>query len=146
MKYMYELHENEQYFFDNPTLAHLADFVAGQSSRPCCICAPLLGKELESRGIAVTILDIDERFENLRGLQKYDIYRPSWLEAEFDLIVCDPPFFSVSLAQLFKALRMLSHNNYAQPLLVSYLARRASSILGTFANFQLEPTGYRPGY
>ena len=144
---MYEKHENEQYFFDRPTLKRLADFVEGAGyQNPCCICAPLLGQELERRGLEVAILDIDERFSGLKGFQRYDIYQPGWLDQAFDLIVCDPPFFSVSLAQLFMALRLLSHHNYSQPLLVSYLARRANNIMGTFTRFGLTATGYRPGY
>jgi putative N6-adenine methyltransferase len=142
---MYELHENEQYFFDKPTVTHLADFVQGYDN-PCCLCAPLLGQELVRRGVRVRILDIDERFAHLDGFRRYDIYRPEWLGEEFGLIVCDPPFYNVSLSQLFAAIRMLSRNLYTQPLLVSYLARRSASVLGTFARFALEPTGYRPGY
>src|SRR5215213_2315981 len=142
---MYEKHENEQYFFDRPTLATLADAVA-TFPNPCCLCAPLLGQELERRGVAVCVLDIDERFAGLRGFRRYDLYRPEWLGEEYGLIVCDPPFFNVSLAQLFAAIRMLSRNDYTQPLLVSYLARRASNVLGTFARFNLAPTGYRPRY
>src|SRR5262245_52487961 len=129
---MYEKHENEQYFFDAPTLLYLADFVAG-FERPCCVCAPLLGQELERRGVAVRTLDIDERFAALRGFRRYDIYRPEWLGEEFDLIVCDPPFFGVSLSQLFRALRLLARNDYAQPMLISYLTRRTANVLGTFA-------------
>jgi hypothetical protein len=30
--------------------------------------------------------------------------------------------------------------------LLSYLTRRAGNITGTFANFLLQATGYRPGY
>ncbi len=142
---MYEKHEKEQYFFDKATLGHLADFVSGFPN-PCCICAPLLGKELESRGVSVRILDIDERFAKLNGFRKFDIYKPEWLGEEYGLIVCDPPFFRVSLSQLFTALRLLSRNDYSQPLLVSYLTRRASSVVGAFGNFGLEPTGYFPGY
>jgi hypothetical protein len=142
---MYELHENEQYFFDKPTLAYLADFVSG-FPYPCCLCAPLLGRELESRGVPVRTLDIDERFAGLNGFRKYDIYRPEWLGEEFGLILCDPPLFNVSLSQLFTAIRLLSLYNYDQPLLVSYLVRRSSNIIGTFARFNLQPTGYRPGY
>jgi hypothetical protein len=41
---------------------------------------------------------------------------------------------------------MLSRNDYRQPLLVSYLVRRSSNLLGTFARFDLQPTGYHPGY
>jgi hypothetical protein len=142
---MYELHQNEQYFFDKPTLDHLANFVQ-QFSHPCCVCAPLLGKTLVEQGYKVKILDIDERFASLPGFQHFDIFRPAWLEEEFDLILCDPPFFSVSLSQLFTAIRKLAHYNFSQPLLISYLQRRATNILGTFSPFQLVATGYYPGY
>src|SRR5690349_5948980 len=100
---MYELHENEQYFFDEPTLDRLARFLEPWRA-PCCLCAPLLGKRLAQRGLAVHVLDIDERFANVRGFQRYDIYRPTWLGVEFGIILCDPPFFNVSLAQLFTAI------------------------------------------
>jgi hypothetical protein len=108
---MYERHENEQYFFDGPTLETLAEVVAGFAN-PCCLCAPLLGRELERRGGAVRTLDIDMRFTHLKGFVPYDIYRPHWLGEAFGLIVCDPPFFNVSLSQLFAALRLLSRYDY----------------------------------
>jgi len=142
---MYEKHEHEQYFWDAATLEHLAEFAA-EFERPCCLCAPLLGRELEARGVAVTTLDRDDRFSDLRGFRKYDLYRPEWLGAEFGLILCDPPFFNVSLSQLFGAVRLLSRYDFRQPLLICYLTRRASSLTGTFAPFGLEPTGYCPGY
>jgi hypothetical protein len=142
---VYELHENEQYFFDHSTLNHLADFV-GQFSSPCCLCAPRLAQELVDRGVRVRILDIDERFASLPGFRRYDLYRPEWLGEEFDLILCDPPFFKVSLSQLFSAMRILSRHDYRQPLLISYLRRRMDNLLGTFARFSLAPTGYCPHY
>lgn len=142
---MYELHQNEQYFFDQATLEHLADFVQS-FSRPCCLCAPLLGKTLTDRGVAVKILDIDERFASLPGFQRYNIYRPIWIEDEFDFILCDPPFYNVSLSQLFTAIRKLAHFNYQQPLLISYLKRRTANLLGTFRPFNLVETGYFPSY
>jgi hypothetical protein len=143
---MHEQHEYEQYFFDRPTLAHLADFIEQGSTRPCCLCAPLLGQALVERGVGVTILDRDERFARLPGFRRYDLFRPHWLEKNFDLIVCDPPFFQVSLSQLFTAIRMLSHYNLSQPLMVSYLRRRSANLLGTFSPFNLSPTGYSPAY
>jgi hypothetical protein len=142
---MHELHENEQYFFDRPTLDTLAGVVSGFAT-PCCVCAPLLGQALERRGVAVRTLDIDRRFAHLKGFVPYDIHRPHWLGEAFGLIVSDPPFFGVSLSQLFTALRLLSRYDYGQPLLVSYLGRRGSNLMGTFARFGLQPTGYRPGY
>lgn len=142
---MYERHDFEQYFFDTPTLAHLTRFVAGWE-RPCCVCAPLLGRHLAQAGVDVTMLDVDERFQDVPGFQRYDIYRPTWLGTEFGLIICDPPFFRVSLSQLFHALRMLSRYDLSQPMLVSYLSRRSSAVTGTFAPFGVKPTGYFPGY
>lgn len=142
---MYERHEHEQFFWDAPTVSQLADFVA-PFPNPCCLCAPLLGRELERRGIAACTLDRDERFADLRGYRAWDIYRPEWLGEEFGMIVCDPPFFGVSLAQLFTAIRLLSRHDYAQPLLLCYLSRRSSNVAGTFWRFGLEPTGYEPGY
>ncbi len=142
---MYELHENEQYFFDEPTLRELAAFLSRFGSIGC-VCAPMLGKCLVEMGANVAILDIDDRFSDLKGFVEYNLYKPHWLGTEFDVILCDPPFFNVSLSQLFSALRMLSLNRFTQPLMVSYLKRRENAILGTFAKFGLAPTGYEPGY
>lgn len=69
---MNELHSNEQYFFDSDTLNQLSTFLESWEN-PCSICCPMLGKELESRGVDVTILDIDERFAFLNGFQKNDL-------------------------------------------------------------------------
>jgi hypothetical protein len=142
---VYEIHRNEQYFFDDQTLDHLAGFLAGWPS-PCCLCAPLLGQRLARRGVVVSVLDVDERFVAAPGFRRYDLYRPEWLDAEFGIILCDPPFFNLSLSQLFAAIRKLSHFRFDQPLLISYLHRRAASLLGTFAPFGLRPTGYHPTY
>ena len=142
---MHEQHQREQYFFDQATLTRLADFVQGYAS-PCCLCTPMVGRELVRRGVNVTVLDSDERFADLPGFQKYDLYRPVWLGQSFDLILCDPPFFNVSLSQLFQAIRLLSRYNINQPLLICYLKRRETNLLGTFAAFNLKPTGYHPGY
>jgi hypothetical protein len=142
---MYEMHENEQYFFDQATIEHLTRFLTAWPS-PCCLCAPLLGKRLADQGVAVTILDIDERFATVSGFRRYDIYRPEWLGSEFGIILCDPPFYNVSLSQLFAAIRILSCYRLDQPLLVSYLQRRSAAILGAFHPFALWPTGYFPRY
>ncbi len=142
---MYEKHDTEQYFFDGPTLDHLANFVSSFDN-PCCLCAPLLGKMVVERGYHVRILDVDDRFARVPGFILYDIYRPKWLGETFDLIVCDPPFYNVSLSQLFIAIRTIARHDYSQPLLISYLTRRSENLLGTFSPFKLVPTGYRPGY
>ncbi len=142
---MYELHQNEQYFFDRPTLSHLAQFAA-QYPNPCCLCTPMLGQELESQGVAARTLDMDERFNTLQGFRPYNLAKPRWLGEEFGIIVCDPPYFGVSLSQLFTAIRILSRYDLRQRVLITYLSRRAPNLLGTFAPFNLQPTGYHPGF
>ena len=104
---MQERHENEQYFFSAETTSQLASFAA-QFPNPCCICAPSIGKALTQRGVGVRILDIDERFADLPGFRHFDLRRPDWLDEEFGIIICDPPFFNLSLSRLFAALRLLS--------------------------------------
>lgn len=140
-----EHHHREQYFFDEQTLDELAGFV-GSFSSPCCLCAPMLGRELHRRGRVVTVLDVDRRFADLPGFIEWNLYRPRHLDREFDLILCDPPFFNVSLSQLFTAIRLLCRFDLTRRVMISYPLRRQNAILGTFAPFNLRPTGYRPGY
>lgn len=142
---MHEKQEIEQYFFDGPTLDHLAAFAA-RFSHPCCLCTPTLGQELERRGVAATTLDIDDRFSYLPGFRHYNISAPVPLDRGFSIIICDPPFLSVPLSQLLESVRVLSRGNYSQPLLINYLASKGPLITRVFEPFGLAPTGYRPGY
>ena len=142
---MDERHEREQYFFDAGTVGRLADLVAS-FERPCCLCAPMVGRELHRRGRTVRVLDVDERFADLPGFVTWDLYRPRHLDEQFDLVLCDPPFFNVSLSQLFTSVRLLCHFDLSKPVMISYPVRRSRAVLATFAPFGLRPTGYHPGY
>ncbi len=144
---MYELHQNEQYFFDDATIRCLADWIEQSKFQlPCCLCCPMLGRELARRKIEARVLDMDERFADVAGFQPYDLFRPTWMGERYGIIVCDPPFFKVSLAQLFKAIHVLSQHDFAQPLMIFYLSRRAPNVTGTFANFNLRATNWQPTY
>ena len=142
---MYELHKNEQYFFDDATIHHLTSFLTSYE-KVCVLCAPMLGRSLAGIKHNVTILDIDDRFADAGGFLNWNIYKPQWINQSFDIIVCDPPFFNVSLSQLFKAIRLLSHNNFDQKLMIAYLTRRSQAVVGSFSLFNLSPTGYYPSY
>lgn len=142
---MHELHQNEQYFFDALTIQYLTG-VLKQFDNICVLCAPMLGKALSETGSNVTILDIDDRFADAKGYLSWSIYKPQWINKTFDVIFCDPPFFNVSLSQLFKAIRMLSHNNFEQKLMICYLIRRSHAVTGSFYLFNLQPTGCHPSY
>ncbi|MEL6613290.1 MAG: hypothetical protein AAFQ53_14415, partial [Bacteroidota bacterium] len=130
-------------FLRRHTRDALADALAAYGY-VCCLCAPTLAETLVKRGQQVTLLDLDERFAHVPGFQRYDLTKPEWLESEFDVIVCDPPFFTVSLTQLRQALATLSHHRTEVPVLVSYLTRRDRKILTNFAEYDFRPTGFYP--
>ncbi len=140
-----ENHQLEQYFFDRPTIDMLADVLV-QVDEPCCLCVPMVARELNARGRAVTLLEADKRFADIPGFTEYDLYRPRSVERRFDLILCDPPFNRVLLSQLFTAIRVLARGSFAQPLLLAWPADRASDLIGTFAPFGLRATGVVAGY
>jgi hypothetical protein len=145
MRKVHENHQREQYFWDPKTVQELTDFLEGFEN-PCCLCTPSVGEELHRRGKDVTVLDVDERFAHLPQYQHWDLYRPTALNLDFDVILVDPPFFKVSLSQLFKAVRMLCRFDLSSKIVVTWLTRRESALLGTFAPFGLSPMGYHPGY
>ncbi len=142
---MLERHEAEQFFWDAPTLESLGD-VAARFDNPCALCAPLLGRVWNERGVKSRSLDFDERFAADENFARFDLYRPLWRDESYGIIICDPPFWKVSLSQLFAAIRLLSHHDFEQKLAICYPTRRAKNICGTFAKFGLEPTDYFPGY
>ena len=142
---MKELHQYEQYFFDKRTNEIMAEFLR-QWSPLCCLCTPLTGSLLAEQGHACTILDRDQRFADRAGYRDYNLYRPTRLEERFELIFCDPPFFKLSLSQLFKALRELAHYDLNQKLLIAYLYRRRHAVEGALAPFGVKCTAYRLGY
>lgn len=142
---MLENHAREQYFWDDSTLETLAE-VAARFSHPACLCAPLLGCELERRGVSCATFDLDERFSHLRGFVAFDVYRPTWQNARVGAIFCDPPFWIVSLSQLFGAIRLLAHHEFSTPLAICYPQRRSANLCATFARFGLQPTGFSPTY
>lgn len=142
---MQELHQREQYFFDLPALERLAS-VVDRFQRPALLCTPMLGRFLHERGRTVTVLDLDTRFSDLPGFQRWDIHRPEWLGYKPDLILCDPPFYTVKLDRLFRAIRVLTGHDLTVPLALSWLVRREEALLGTFAPFGLQATPYRPSY
>lgn len=142
---MLEQHAIEQYFWDSATINRVAD-VAARFDNPCCLCAPMVGSELEKRQVKTRVLDIDARFSGVAGFTRFDLYRPTWLGEELGVIICDPPFWIVSLSQLFTAIRLLSRHNFEQPLAICYPTRRSVNICATFARFGLKATGFLPKY
>ena len=142
---MIENRDAEQFFWDDPTVRYLAD-VAARFEFPCALCAPFLGMELVKRGVKTRVLDSDERFSHLAGFEIYDLRRPRYLNENFGVIFCDPPFWSVSLRELLAAIRVLARYDSSQNLAICFPTRRAAALLRVFAEFGLKPSGFFPKY
>jgi hypothetical protein len=142
---MLENHDSEQFFWDEPTVQHLAD-VAARFEWPCALCTPFLGVELEKRAFPARVLDSDERFSGVAGFEPYDLRRPRFLNEDFGAIFCDPPFWNVSLRELLSAIRVLSRYDSGQKLAICFPTRRSAALLRVFAEFELQPSGYFPKY
>ena len=142
---MHEDHDREQYFFNPPTVKTLADF-AQEFAYPCLLGMPTVAQELARRKKEFRLLDIDERFVDVPGFRKFDLYKPVWRGEEYGIILTDPPFWKVKLSQLFDAVHLLSGFMFSQKIAIAYLVRREGPLLGTFARFGLHATGYEPGY
>jgi len=140
-----EKHELEQYFFDQDTIDELVELV-DCFENPCCVCTPMVAQAMLERGREVAIFDIDERFSSMPGFRRWDLEQPVYLNEEFDFVICDPPFFNLSLRQLFHAMRTLTHFRYDTPLAITYLMRRSAAFVRAMGHFEMVDTGYRPGY
>lgn len=145
---MNELHENEQYFFTSEFENDFVNLIVNHyyGSKICCVCCPMIGTRLADIGINVTILDIDTRFSNYSQFKYYDITNPQYLDDEFDLIICDPPFFNVSFSKLNKALKSLTHYDTNVSVILTYLLRRETKFLTNLSEFGLHRMNIRPQY
>lgn len=142
---MQENHQREQYFFAPPTVQRLTDLMM-DARAPCCLCAPMIARELAARGRSARLLDIDERFSVTPGFRRWDLYRPEPVGETFDRILCDPPFTKVRLSQLFDALRVVCQGDFSTPILLCHLAQRAGDVTGALARFGLQPTDIEVQY
>jgi hypothetical protein len=142
---VHEDHQKEQYFFDPPTVQRLADRLANYDN-PCCLCSPMIARELAARGRPARLLEIDDRFAEVPGFVPWDLYRPQHLDERFDAILVDPPFHKVRLSQLFTALRTLCHGDLNTPIFLCHLESRAADVCGTLAPFGMLSTDTMIGY
>ena len=106
----------------------------------------MLGYRLVQAGLDVTILDIDTRFEKLKQFQYYDIKDPKYLDIVFDVIICDPPFFTVSFKELLHAIKTLSDFSMYKTVFMTYLYRREIKFLDAFSDYDLYRIKNRPQY
>jgi hypothetical protein len=94
-----ELREYDQYFFSQKVLDTLVSNLKYESNI-VCLCTPALANAFSIEGKETTCLDIDKRFDYLKGYKYFDILKPECLDFKPDVIIFDPPFFNINYANL----------------------------------------------
>jgi hypothetical protein len=139
---MIEKREYDQFFFSEECLMKLVR-VVNNFEKPCVLCAPTLGLELERQGKKCKTLDIDIRFSELKGFKYYDITYPIDLNEEYDLLICDPPF-KLDVQQIYEAINTLKNDNTT--IVVSWYQSRLEQFLQTFSTLHIKSVGVTLSY
>ncbi|MFX0094124.1 MAG: hypothetical protein ACFFBD_20470, partial [Candidatus Hodarchaeota archaeon] len=112
-------------------------------SDPCCLATPTLGDAYwRQKDKAVDVLDIDTRFAYLPKYRYYDIRFPYYYNTEINLLVVDPPYFRVTIDELYGCIIELTQGNFKTKLVIGYLKRFEREFLQKFAPFNLKPTKF----
>jgi len=123
--------KKERYFWTQKTIHKLATFLESYNN-PCLVYCPMLGQELERRNIECTILDEDKRFSSINGYQYFNIQEPKFNEINqpYDIIVVNPPFYSITIQHLNKCISKLSKSKNTD-VLITHLVRKKNTIVST---------------
>jgi len=140
-----ERRDLEQYFWNQGTVERLMKALE-YTGDCCCLTTPTLAHKMHETGREETLLDIDTRFEYLPKYRYWDILKPAPVDAgngkPFHIIVFDPPFFYISLAQLYTAVLEVCKNDTSTKLMLGFLKREEPALLKTFAAFNLKRTNF----
>ena len=144
---MYELHENEQYFFDRPTLDTLAEAVVAGSPIPAACARRCWGRSWSGGAWPCARWTSTRASPTSRAFRRYDLYRPDWLGEAVRPDRLRPAVLSASRwSQLFTAIRLLSRYDYSSRCWsATWCGGRPTSWVPSPAS-ACQPTGYRPGY
>ncbi len=146
-----ERRDLEQYFWTENTInaIKLALQSTFDADSRLCLCTPTVAHSFWiENGVAVSLLDLDTRFEYLPKFRYFDLRFPSATDLEpecsmWRVIVFDPPFFYIPMDVLHKAVIYICKGNVKQTkLLVGFLKREERHLLDTFKEFNLKRTNF----
>lgn len=145
-----ERHDLEQYFWTSTTVNNLRRALVSETapSDLCCLATPSLAHAfyVEDATLKVPLLDIDRRFSYLPGYRYWDIRHPDPLESDstFRVVVFDPPFFYIPMAELHRAVLEVCKgaSGNTSKLLIGFLMREEASLLAAFKEFGLSRTKF----
>jgi 16S rRNA G966 N2-methylase RsmD len=131
----------EQFFWTSETVKKLLN-ACQYISECCCFTTPSLAQGFLNNGIDQKLLDIDTRFSYFPRFEKFDIKNPHEPEGSgnFNIIVIDPPFFNVTIKELFDATNIITNNNFNTNIIIAFLVRYEYSLLETFKKYKISET------
>jgi len=144
-----ERRDLEQYFWTEKTIDGILNGLrlTFDPDANCCLCTPSLAHAWWAEGKEVSLLDIDTRFEYLPKFQYFDLRSPQNADLQPDqenwrVLVFDPPFFYISIEDLFQAVAYVCQGKFETKLLLGFLKREEKCLLETFKLFKLKRTNF----
>ena len=140
-----ERYDVEQYCWTKDTIKRLLkslEFI----ENCCCLTTPSLGKGFFNIGRNEVVLDIDTRFNYLPKYRYFDIKNPIEQKETFEILIVDPPFFYLSMEQIFNAVLTVTKHNFNTKLLIGFLKREEKTLLKTFKKFNIKETNFKLEY
>ena len=143
---MPERHEYEQFFWTRDTVLRLmkaCEFIPDA----CCLTTPSLAYAWHQNGREELLLDIDERFADMVPRYRYyDVRVPTAVNETFQIIIMDPPFFVVPIADFRRAVDVITGSDFKTKFMVGFLKRKEKELLQIFAPYRLRRTAFNLEY
>lgn len=128
-----ERHDLEQYFWTDKTVDGIRHALQYYDDI-CCLTTPTLVHAYHGARNDQVLLDIDERFDYLPRFRRFDVLDPQPEPDEnFSIIVIDPPFFYIPMAQIKQAVLTVTRGRTDVPLLIGFLKRGEMELLEALA-------------
>lgn len=140
-----ERYDLEQYFWTEDTVNRLLKSLEFMDNC-CCLTTPSLGEGFFRIGREEVVLDIDTRFDYLPKFRYFDIRAPVAQEEDFRIIILDPPFFYLSMEQIYNSVLAITKGNFDTKILIGFLKREEKTLLTTFKKFNLRETNFKLEY
>lgn len=137
-----ERHDLEQYFWTESTVRKLMNALNDFYEECCCLTTPSLAHGWHLEGREEYLFDIDRRFEYLPKFRYYDLTLPDAVTDSFRIVIFDPPFFYISMEQMYKAVCKIVHNNFKTKILMGFLKREERELMRYFGVFGIKPTNF----